>query len=203
MFKKQAFKSLTLVFFFALIGVARAETRVGTVDINLVFKEYGKTKAAEAKMNESKEAARKEFEERAAAYKKALEEINKITAQLDAPALSAEAKAQKAKEREAKIAALRNMEREISEFRQTREQQLQQQMQRVREGILKEITDVVLEQVKSRGLDLVFDKSGASLNGFSPLLFSPANTDFTAEVAASLNKAATASAASPAATPKR
>lgn len=165
-----------------------AELNVGTVDMNRVFKEYAKTKDAEAKLNEAKNAAKKEYDERADAYKKALDEINKINSQLDAPALSAEAKAQRVKERDEKIGNIKNMEREINEFRQSREQQLQQQMQRMRDGILKEITDIVLDQVKSRGFDLVFDKSGPSLNGFSPLLFSRDQGDFTAEVIGALNK---------------
>jgi outer membrane protein len=173
-----------------------AEVNVGTVDMNHVFKEYSKTKDAEAKLNEARNAAKKEYDERADAYKRALDEINKLNSQLDAPALSADAKTQKAKERDEKIANIKNMEREINEFRQTREQQLQQQMQRMREGILKEITDVVMDQVKRRGLDLVFDKSGASLNGFSPLLFSRERGDFTAEVIAELNKRGSASTTS-------
>lgn len=170
---------------------AEAEVNIGTVDMNRVFKEYTKTKEAEAKLNDAKNAAKREYDERAEAYKRALEEINKINSQLEAPALSAEAKARKAQERDEKITNIKNMEREINEFRQTREQQLQQQMQRMREGILKEITDVVMEHVKVRNLDLVFDKSGPSLNGFSPLLFSRDRGDFTADVVASLNKGAT------------
>jgi Skp family chaperone for outer membrane proteins len=80
------------------------------------------------------------------------------------------------------------MEREINDFRQTREQQLQQQMLRLREGIVKEIVDVVVERGKAKNLDLIFDKSGASLNRFSPILFSLDSMDFTAEVIAELNK---------------
>ena len=41
------------------------------------------------------------------------------------------------------------MEREINDFRQTRERQLQEQAMRMREGIVKEITDVVMEKVKT------------------------------------------------------
>lgn len=184
---------------------AAAEINVGTVDMNRVFKEFSKTKEAEVKLNEARSAAKKEFDERAEAYKKALDDINKLNSQVDAPALSGDAKAQKTKERDEKIANIKNMEREMTEFRQTREQQLQQQLQRIREAILKEITDVVLEHVKARNLDLVFDKSGASLNGFSPLLFSREHGDFTADVIVALNKAPvqpTAAPAKPAKTPK-
>src|ERR1700750_3507885 len=81
---------------------AQGTGKIGTVDMSRPFKEYNKTKDAEAKINEAKNAAKKEYDERADAYKKALDEINKLNSQLDAPALSAEAKTQKAKERDEK-----------------------------------------------------------------------------------------------------
>lgn len=173
-----------------LVGAVEihAQTKIGTVDVDRIFKEYRKTREAEAKLNEAKNAAKKEFDERAESYKKALDEINKLNGQLDAPALAADAKAAKAKERDDKIAKVKNMEREITEFRQTREQQLQQQMVRLREVLLKEIMEVVTEREKAKGLDLVIDKSGASTNGFSPILFSPESMDFTTEVITELNK---------------
>jgi outer membrane protein len=166
----------------------RAQTKIGIIDMERVLKEYSKTKEAEAKLNEATKAAKKEFDDRTDGYKKALDEINKLNAQLDTPVLTAEAKAAKAKERDEKIASIKNMEREINDFRQTREQQLQQQMLRLREGIVKEIVDVVVERGKAKNLDLIFDKSGASLNRFSPILFSLDSMDFTAEVIAELNE---------------
>jgi outer membrane protein len=176
--------------------------KVGTVDMNRAFKEYNKTKDAEAKINEAKNAAKKEYDERAETYKKALDEINKLNQQLETPALSADAKTGKAKERDEKITSIKNMEREINEFRQTRERQLQEQALRMREGIVKEITDVVLEKVKSNNLDLVFDKSGMSLNGVPLLMYSRDTVEFTNDIITVLNKggaAAPAAAASPAA----
>ena len=183
-------RAALLVLAICLVGAVetRAEMKIGTVDMERLLKEFSKTKEAEARLNEAKNAAKKEYDDRADAYKKALEEINRISAQLDAPALSADAKASKAKERDEKIANIKNMEREITEFRQTRETQLQQQMLRMRESLLKEITDVVMERVKSKNLDFVFDKSGAGSGRLSPILFSPESMDFSAEVLAQLNK---------------
>lgn len=171
-------------------GESQAQLKIGTVDINRVFQGYAKTKEAEAKINEAQSAATKEFNQRADAYKAALDAINKINAQLDAPALTAAAKAEKAAERDRKIAEIRGMEREITEFRQTRERQLQEQMQRMKEGIVREITAVVLDLAQTRKLDLVFDKSGVNFNGFSPLLFASESDDFTADVIAALQKPA-------------
>ena len=178
---------------------AQGTLRIGTIDMQRAFKEYSKTKDAEAKINDAKNAAKKEYDDRADGYKKALDEINNLNKQLDAPALSADAKSQKAKERDDKIANIKNMEREITEFRQTRERQLQEQAMRMREGIVKEITDVVMEKVKASSMDLVFDKSGMSLNGVPVLMYSRDNTDFTNDVVAELNKPgrAPAAAASP------
>ena len=186
--------------------------KIGTVDMNRTFREYNKTKDAEAKINDAKNQAKKEYDERADAYKKALDDVNNLNKQLEAPALSADAKAQKAKERDDKISNIKNMEREITEFRQTRERQLQEQALRMREGIVKEITDVVMERVKSNNLDLVFDKSGNSLNGVPVLMYSRDSVDFTNDVVAALNKPGRAStvtlpsvspAAATSATPKK
>jgi outer membrane protein len=182
--------SITLTSLLALpvAAFAQGTLKIGTVDMQRAFKEYGKTKDAEAKINEAKNSAKKEYDDRADGYKKALDEINNLNKQLDAPALSADAKTQKAKERDDKIATIKNMEREITEFRQTRERQLQEQAMRMREGIVKEITDVVMEKVKANRMDLVFDKSGMSLNGVPVLMYAPDNVDFTNDIITVLNK---------------
>jgi Skp family chaperone for outer membrane proteins len=182
--------SLTLVSLLVLPIAVRAQgtLKIGTVDMNKTFREYNKTKDAEAKINDAKNQAKKEYDERADSYKKALDDINNLNKQLEAPALSADAKAAKAKERDDKISNIKNMEREITEFRQTRERQLQEQALRMREGIVKEITDVVMERVKASKLDLVFDKSGNSLNGVPVVMYAPDSVDFTTDVIATLNK---------------
>jgi len=187
--------SLMLALFLVVPIAARAQgnMKIGTVDMNRTFREYTKTKDAETKINDAKNQAKKEYDERADTYKKALDDINNLNKQLDAPALSADAKTQKAKERDEKIANIKNMEREITEFRQTRERQLQEQAMRMREGIVKEITDVVMDKVKTNHFDLVFDKSGNSLNGVPLLMYAPDSIDFTNDIIAVLNKPGRAS----------
>jgi outer membrane protein len=186
--KKSLSTLLALMLGFPLAVLAQGTMKIGTVDMQRAFKEYNKTKEAEAKINDAKNAARKEYDDRAEDYKKALDEINNLNKQLESPALSADKKTQTAKERDDKIAKIKNMEREISDFRQTRERQLQEQLMRMREGIVKEITDVVMEKVKANNLDLVFDKSGMSINGVPVLMYSHDNIDFTNDIIAVLNK---------------
>src|SRR5882762_2590457 len=199
--KKSLSTILALTLAFPIAGLAQGTMKIGTVDMQRAFKEYNKTKEAEVKINDAKNAAKKEYDDRAESYKKALDEINNLNKQLESPALSADKKTQTAKERDDKIANIKNMEREISDFRQTRERQLQEQLMRVREGIVKEITDVVMEKVKAKSLDFVLDKSGVSINGVPVVLYAPENVDFTNEIIEVLNKPgrATASTRKPAA----
>src|SRR5213083_3529327 len=206
--KKSLSTILALTLALPIAALAQGTTKIGTVDMQRAFKEYNKTKEAEVKINDAKNAAKKEYDDRAESYKKALDEINNLNKQLESPALNAEKKTQSAKERDDKIANIKNMEREINDFRQTRERQLQEQAMRMREGIVKEITDVVMEKVKANNMDLVFDKSGVSLNGVPVLMYSHGNVDFTNDIIAVLNKPGRATSSektstSPSATPAR
>jgi outer membrane protein len=205
--KKSLSTILALALAFPIAALAQGTLKIGTVDMQRAFKEYNKTKEAEVKINDAKNAAKKEYDDRAESYKKALDEINNLNKQLESAAISADKKTQTAKERDDKIANIKNMEREINDFRQTRERQLQEQLMRVREGIVKEITDVVMEKVKGSNLDLVLDKSGMSINGVPFLLYSHDNIDFTNDIIAVLNKpgraASSTAKANPSATPAR
>ena len=198
---------LALALVFPIAALAQGTMKIGTVDMQRAVKEYNKTKEAEVKINDAKNAAKKEYDDRAESYKKALDEINNLNKQLESAALSADKKGQTAKERDDKMANIKNMEREISDFRQTRERQLQEQLMRVREGIVKEITDVVMEKVKANRFDLVLDRSGMSINGVPFLLYAPDNVDFTNDIIAVLNKpgraASSTAKANPSASPAR
>jgi Skp family chaperone for outer membrane proteins len=95
------------------------------------------------------------------------------------------------------------MEREINDFRQTREKQLQEQAVRMRDGIVKEITDVVMTKVKATNMDLVFDVSGVSLNGVPMVMFARPDMDFTSEIVAQLNKPSSSPAPKASASPAK
>jgi len=199
--KKFAWILLGLTLALPIASFGQGSLKIGTVDVKRAFDEFNKKKDADQKLNDARNAAQKEFTDRADAYKKALDEINSLNKQLESPALSAEKKTQTAKERDDKIANIKNMEREINDFRQTRERQLQEQAMRMREGIVKDITDVVMEKVRSKNLDLVFDKSGMSINGVPVVLYAPDSGDFTNEVVTALNRPGRVSAASTLASP--
>ncbi len=192
---------------------AQSMVKIGSVDMKKVFENYYKTKDAEQRINEARNAAKKELEERMESYQKGVGEVKKLNEEIESPALSKEAKETKSKSRDEKVGELKNMEREIGEFRQTREKQLQEQSGRMRQGIVDEINKIVLDKVKAENYDLVVDRSGMSLNGVPVVMFAKDAYDFTDTVVAALNKnrgseaaapkAEPAPAAAPAATPKK
>jgi outer membrane protein len=186
--KKLLSLALTLALTLPLAAFGQGTVKIGTINMDRAFKEYSKTKEAEKKVNDAKDAAKKEFDDRTDSYKKALEEVNNLNKQLESTALSADKKTQLAKDRDDKINNIKNMEREINEFRVTRENQLREQALRMRDGIVKEIMDVVNDKVKTLNMDLVFDKSGLSVNGVPAVLYSRDSYDFTNDVVAALNK---------------
>jgi outer membrane protein len=186
-----------------VVSSARAETRIGTIDMQKIFSAYYKTREAETKLQEAQKSARDELDQRMDSYKKNLDSINKLNEEINKPDLSGASKDQKAQERDSKIAEAKGLEKEINEFRSTREKQLQEQMARMRQGIVEEIMRVVNEQVKNQNYDMVFDKSGQSLNSGVPVLvYSRDNFDFSESIITRLNANRPPAAASPAAAQK-
>jgi outer membrane protein len=171
-----------------LASQARAEMKVGTIDMQKVFTAYYKTHDAEDKLKEAQKAYKDELDQRMDAYKKNLDTINKLNEEMNKPELSGASKDQKAQERDSKIAETKGLEKEISDFRSTRERQIQDQLKRMRDGIVEEIMKVVNDQVKTQNYDIVFDRSGFSANNIVPvLLYARDNYDFSESVITKLN----------------
>src|ERR1700738_3814306 len=193
---------LTMICVFAMSGglasQAHAEMKVGTIDMQKVFTAYYKTHDAEDKLKEAQKAYKDELDQRMEAFKKNLDAINKLNEEMNKPELSGASKDQKAQERDSKIAETKGLEKEISDFRQTREKQIQDQLKRMRDGIVEEIMKVVNDQVKAQNYDMVFDRSGFSANNIVPvMLYSRDNYDFSDSVISKLNSNRPAAAATP------
>jgi outer membrane protein len=166
---------------------AQAQMKVGTIDMKQVFDSYYKTKDAEAKINEARAQAQKELAERLDTFNKAQEQARKLNDEAGKTELSEKAKAEKVKGLNEKLQELGVMQREVQEFQQTRERQLSEQSVRSRNALVEEINKIVSDVVKTNGYDLVFDKSGQSLNAVNVLVHAKESFDFTADVLSKLN----------------
>lgn len=188
----------TLAFTALSLPLLHAQSlKVGVVDMNETFTSYYKTKEAEVKINDIRGQAKKELDVQLETLNKSIEEINKLQQDLQKPELSQSAKESKARELNDKANDARARDKEVAEFRQTRERQIQEQFMRMRKDIIDEIMVVVNEQVKLGGYDLVLDKSGVSMGQIPVVLYSKKEADFTPAVVAALNKNAPKSTPAP------
>jgi outer membrane protein len=186
--KKSLIYSLICLSLLGFASTSHAQVKIGTVDMNKIFSSYYKTKDAEARINEDRNSAKQDLDERMDTYKKNLDAITKLNDDISKPELSADSKAAKTKERDDLIQETKNLEREITEFRDSREKQLQEQAVRMRNGIVEEITKLVLDKVRSENYDIVMDRSGLSLNGVPILIFAKDGLDFSDDIITELNK---------------
>ncbi len=188
----------TLLLSFALLiagaGFANAQVKIGTVDMNRVFSEYYKTKDAQAKYSEAEKAANDDLNGRVETLKKSMQEISQANSDLQKQNLSKDDLEAKRKELQPKIEAARTLDREIADFRSTKQKALQDQFLRMRKDIVDDIMKTVNDIVKAKGFDVVFDKSGLSAGAVPVVLYSRDDLDFSAEVTAALNKNAPAKA---------
>ena len=183
-------KLLPALAIIAVLGVtpAFAQMKVGIVDMNKVFTSYYKTKDAETRLNDARAQAKTDLDSRLETLKSNMEEINKLEADTKKPELAADKKDAAIKQRDEKINEVRNLDREIGEFRQTRERQLQEQFMRMRGDIVQDIMKVVESRVKADGYDLVLDSSGLGISQVKVVLYSAPSMDFSDSIITELNK---------------
>lgn len=195
---------ITFLLTFAVSAHA-ADLKVGVVDLSKVFTEYHKTKVANTLLQENQSKAKEEMAERFSTMKKLNDELEKIRKEASDPVLNEEIRGKKRAQFESKAQEMRSLDQQIGEFKQRREQQLQQEGMQQRKALYDDIVKAVAEKSKTDGYDLVFDKSGLGASGLPLLLHAKEGfaQDFTAAVIADLNKDAPAADAAPAAEEKK
>jgi Skp family chaperone for outer membrane proteins len=189
------FTALTVLATFLSASPAAAQMKVGIVDMNKVFTSYHKTKEAETRLNDARAQAKTDLDSRLETLKADMEAINKLEADTKKPELTADKREAAIKQRDEKINQVRNLDREIGEFRQTRERQLQEQFMRMRGDIVQDIMKVVDTKVKADGYDLVLDSSGLGVSQVKVVLYAAPSMDFSDGIITELNKNAPKKAA--------
>ena len=183
---------LTTLLSFCGAGLANAQIKFGTVDMNRVFSEYYKTKEAQAKYADAEAAANKDLNDRVDVLKKSMQDISQINTDLENTNLSKDDRDAKIKDRDTKVAAARSLDHDISEYRSSKQKSLQDQFLRMRKDIVDDIMRTVTDLVKSKTYDIVFDKSGLSAGAVPVVLYSRDDYDFSQDVIDALNKNAPA-----------
>ena len=171
-----------------LSAFAQGTGRIVTVDLNKVFNEYYRTPVATAKLKDTVDAYKKEHDDMVANYKKEIDELNKLREEQDKTEYTPEVREQKRKAVAEKIAETQKLNRDIEDYDRSHQDILKEQTTRMRQTIVKEITDAISKEAKDQGYMLVLDKSGNTLNGVPSLVYAQDNMDITDDILKVLNK---------------
>lgn len=169
-------------------GAAPAAEKIAAVDAGKVLKAFGKTKEADAKMEELVTEARAEREKMLAELKKLKKEFEDARAEAQNKALSEKAVNEKKDLAEEKLTQVVEYENKIRETLTLRQQQLEEQQFRIHQRLVEEISAAIGRFAAQEGYTLVLDSSGLTTSGFREVVWCVSNLDITASVIEALNK---------------
>lgn len=169
------------------LAVDAADGVIAIIDMNRVFEEYDRTKAAKEKMEQQGAAFKAEVSEQIDSLKQLEEEFNLARQEAYDMALSEDVREKRKSEAEDKMISLRDREAEVKQLRDERKRELADASGRLIQSILDEIQVKVDKFSASRGFFLVMDSSGSTLNRLPAVVYHDGSTDITDEVLELLN----------------
>jgi outer membrane protein len=187
-----------------LSGSACAQGRIATVELGKVFKNYWKTKQADAALKDRGDDIEKDHKNMLDDWKKAKDEYLTLLGEANNQTLSFEEREKRKKSAEDKLKQIKDSEEQITQYERQARTTLEEQKKRMRDSIIEEIRAAVNSKAKSAGYALVIDTGAESGNGNAAagipgtpvFLYANNENDITATVLSQLN------AGAPAETPK-
>jgi len=176
-----------LLVLLVLSGSAWAQGRVATVDLEKLMGNYWKSKQARTALDEYKTELEKEDRDLRDTLKKATADYQKLLADANDQAISAEERDKRKTAAEAKLKDLKDMNDAIVKYDASAQANLAAQSGRSRDKLLEDIRTAINAKAKSAGYALVLDTSAKSANRSLELIslaLSPGGAaDATAELA--------------------
>ncbi|MFT5126703.1 MAG: Skp family chaperone for outer membrane protein [Rhodothermales bacterium] len=178
---------LTLTCLFAASSVYAQGLKVGVVEMESVFQEFYKTIKAELTLQQQT----KIYKEYAVGLEKEVEERQNQANQLRDDSLnlvySEGVRQQKREEAQRIYLLIQDKRTELREYQNEKKQKLRLDYEKSRADLVEEIAKIVQEEAQRRGLDLVLDSSGKTLNGIPAFIYFRKDMDFTASIIETLN----------------
>jgi outer membrane protein len=180
------------------LSAAAQTSRIAIVDMQKVFDDYYKTKAADAAVKERAASLDKERNALLGQYQKATDEYKKALEDANDQAVSAEEREKRKKTAEGRLLDIKSLEQSMNDFQKTAQTSLDEQIRRMHDNIIVEIRKVIDTKAKTGGFSLVFDVSAESRSKVPVVLYFNGENDLTTNVLAQLNTTAPAPNAKPA-----
>ncbi len=172
---------------------AYGQTRIATIDLGKAFDNYWKTKQAQNIIKERRADIEKEYNNMVQDRKTAREEYDKLMAEANDPAVSAEEREKRKRAAEDKLKYLRDQEEVMQQYQRQAAVTIEEQTKRLRDNILSEIRTIVNARAKSAAYSLVIDVAAETVNRTPFVLYSSNEHDLTQDVLKELNATAPAS----------
>ncbi len=180
-----------LILAIAVCGqIAFSADRIGTVDLEKVFREYHKSRAVEEFINQRADAVRTYLNQMREQLKTLRAEMHKLGTNAGNPALSASELANAKRLADDAIRKVKAKEAEIELYTSQVTREIRELENKKRQEIMADINAEVRRRAAVRGFNFVMDSSGKTLNGQPALVVVPAERDITAEVIRELNRTA-------------
>jgi Skp family chaperone for outer membrane proteins len=169
---------------------AEGQSRIATVELTQVFEKYWKTKRARLALADRKADLKKDLDGMQDAHKKLVLKYQEQLRDANDQAVSAEEREKRKKALEGKVKELKESEETLKQFVSRGDAELEQQMRRMMDDVLKDIREAVAAKGKAAGYAFVLDSSAESLSKAPIVLYNNGESDLTAVVIEQLNAAA-------------
>ena len=138
---------------------ASAQSKIATVDMKKLLKEYYKTKMAENALEKKRDDLRKEIKDMADGLDKAKADYKSLLDQANDPAISADERDRRKTAAQDKAREINNSQGALEQFQRQAEVQLQDQSQRMSANLISEIQSHVTIQAKAGGYGIVMNSA--------------------------------------------
>ncbi len=169
--------------------------KIAVIDMGRVFDNYNKTKINEAKLKKQAEIFKDYSDNLSKSLEKLKEEFVKLRDASQNVAFSAAERENRRLNAQDKYRQVMAKEQELREYNQEKQAQLRDEYEKLRNGILTDISNVVSAKCLAEGYVLVLDKSGRTLNNIPFVVYSSNALDITTSVIKTLNMGQTPPAA--------
>lgn len=178
-------------------GSALAQTKVATVDLRQLFDNYWKTKQAQVAIQDRASQLGKDDNDMKDVLKKASDEYQRLLAQANDQAISADERDRSKQAAAEKLKQLEERRTTIDQYERQAQATLNEQRQHMSEKILADIQAAVNAMAKAGGYTIVLNTAAeginlgsANISVPSPVIYSISDIDLTADVLKQLNAGA-------------
>ncbi len=171
-------------------GASAADLKIALVSMERLFDEYHKTQAANARFKARADEMDIKRRKLLVDVKTLKNELEILGAEARDNSLNDTERNKKQAQAEDKYTQARNAEEQLMEFDKTCKQEFGDQMRQMQKQIVVEIRGVIQSYSKGRGITLVLDSSGKTMNNVEAVLIADTSFDITDAILEIINKTA-------------